>query len=66
VEQGRRHQCQYDTGCGDMILGIHGGRVRFDLDDKGGNVEFRYSLDVNSMLASENEMYIHVKESGRL
>jgi uncharacterized beta-barrel protein YwiB (DUF1934 family) len=65
VEQGRRHQCQYDIGYGDMMIGVHGSRIRFDLNDQGGNVEFRYSLDVNSMLASQNAMYIYVKENER-
>lgn len=63
VERGVRHQCHYDMGYGDMMIGVQGGNIKSTLDDKGGNVEFRYSLDVNSLLASENEMYIHVKES---
>lgn len=63
VERGVRHQCHYDVGYGDMLIGVLGGRVKSDLDDGGGSVEFRYSLDVNSQLASENEMYVNVKES---
>jgi uncharacterized beta-barrel protein YwiB (DUF1934 family) len=65
VEQGKRHQCQYDVGFGDMMIGVHGSRIRYDLDEQGGNVEFRYSLDVNSALASQNYMYIYVKENER-
>jgi uncharacterized beta-barrel protein YwiB (DUF1934 family) len=65
VEQGRRHQCQYDVGFGDMMIGVHGSKVQYDLGAHGGSVQFRYSLDVNAMLASENEMYIHVRESAK-
>lgn len=63
VENGVRHQCHYDTGYGEMMVGVSGGRIKSDLTDKGGNLEFKYSLDVNTMLASENEMFVHIKEN---
>lgn len=63
VEQGVRHQCHYDMGFGDMMIGVIGRRVKSSLDDSGGNLSFHYALDVNSMTASENEMYINVRES---
>jgi len=65
VEQGVRHQCYYDMGFGDLMIGVSGNRIKSSLTDAGGNLEFKYSLDVNSMLASENEMYINVQESTR-
>lgn len=64
VERGVRHQCHYDVGYGDMMIGILGSSIKSSLNDKGGNLAFKYSLDINSMLASENEMYVNVKESG--
>lgn len=27
VEEGKRHQCTYDTGCGTIILGVSGSRI---------------------------------------
>lgn len=65
VESGVRHQCHYDIGCGDLMVGVVGGRIRSSLTDSGGNLEFKYSLDINSLLASENEMFIHIKESAQ-
>lgn len=62
VERGVRHQCHYDMGFGEMMIGVHGSRIKSSLNDSGGNVEFKYSLDINSLLASENEMYIFVRE----
>lgn len=62
IEDGVRHQCQYDVGFGHMMLGINGHSVRSTLGHTGGDVSFKYSIDVNSMLASENEMTISVKE----
>ncbi|MCI8441258.1 MAG: DUF1934 domain-containing protein [Provencibacterium sp.] len=61
VEQGRRHQCCYETGYGELLIGVSGGAVSSTLTDEGGNLHFRYSLDVNTSLASENEVFIQVK-----
>lgn len=63
VEPGVRHQCHYDVGFGDLMIGVSGGQIKSSLTDAGGNLEIKYSLDVNTMLASENEMYVNVKES---
>ncbi len=62
VERGVRHQCHYDVGAGDIILGVLGNSIKSSLGDGGGRLEVKYSLDINSALASENEMYVHVKE----
>lgn len=63
IERGVRHQCHYDTGYGAMTIGVSGDRVFSDLDDHGGKLQFSYSLDVNTSLASENEVFINVRES---
>ena len=62
IERGVRHQCHYDTGYGAMTIGVSGDRVVSGLTDEGGKLEFAYSLDVNTLLASENAVYIHVRE----
>ncbi len=60
VQRGVRHQCQYDLGFGDMMVGVLGNQVKSTLGATGGNLALRYSLDINSMFSSENEMYVHV------
>ena len=62
VEQGVRHQCHYDTGFGSMTIGVSGDRVDCSLTDEGGRLEFAYSLDVNTLLASENSISVTVRE----
>lgn len=62
IERGKRHQCHYDTGVGSMMIGVSGDRVVSELNDDGGHLEFTYSLDVNTLLASENSVYINVRE----
>lgn len=61
IEAGRRHQCTYDTGYGNMILGVSGNRIDSTLSETGGEISFHYSLDVNTVLASENGVSIRVK-----
>ncbi len=62
VERGVRHQCHYDTGYGPMMIGVSGDRVVSTLGEHGGQLEFAYSLDVNTLLASENSVYVSVRE----
>ena len=61
VERGVRHQCYYDVGFGDLMIGVMGSRIKSTLNDRGGNLEFRYLLDIEAMHSSENEMYIHIE-----
>lgn len=62
IEKGKRHQCCYGTGYGEMLIGISGEQIVSRLSDEGGDLQFRYAIDVNSALASENEVFINVKE----
>ncbi|MFT8889738.1 MAG: DUF1934 domain-containing protein [Ethanoligenens sp.] len=63
LENGKRHLCQYDTGMGQMMVGISGCQIHSALDELGGELEFRYMLDVNSNLISRNEVRISIKEA---
>ena len=63
LEKSKRHLCQYDTGYGNLMVGIYTNQVACKLDDDGGTLEINYSLDINANLASMNELYITVKEA---
>ncbi|MFA9381391.1 MAG: DUF1934 domain-containing protein [Acetanaerobacterium sp.] len=65
IEKGRRHLCHYDTGEGEIMIGVFSDSITNTLGETGGDVSFKYSLDINSNLASENEVYINVKECQR-
>lgn len=62
IENGIRHQCHYDTGYGSMMIGISGNNILSRLNDQGGDVIFKYTMDINTSLASENEVYVNVEE----
>lgn len=63
IQKGVRHQCYYDVGFGEMMIGVNGHSIESSLDHQGGDLAFKYTLDVNSMLASENEMIVNIKEN---
>lgn len=60
IERGVRHQCHYDTGVGSMTIGVCGNKIVSTLGDNGGKLQFAYSLDINTTLASENEVTVTV------
>ena len=63
LENGKRHLCQYDTGYGNMMIGVFTSRLSSHLGDNGGSLEVIYTLDINSALSSLNELSITVKEA---
>lgn len=63
LENGKRHLCQYDTGYGNMMIGIFTSQLHAHLTDEGGELEVRYTLDINSNLSSSNEILITIKEA---
>ena len=62
IENGERHQCHYDNGFDDWIMGIEGSSIENGLEDNGGVLNFKYSMDINTMLTSEHEINIVGKE----
>lgn len=63
IEKGKRHQCHYDTGYGSLTVGISGNSIISTLSNLGGELDFSYSMDINSALTSENRVIITIKES---
>ena len=63
LEKGKRHQCQYDTGFGALLVGVFTSEVDSRLHDKGGELAVNYTLDINADLSSINEILITVKEA---
>ena len=63
LEKGQRHRCEYRTPYGNMTLGIFTEQVDINLDDNGGSVSVRYSIDIENELASTNELTLKIKEA---
>ena len=61
IEKGLRHQCSYGTEAGPLNIGIMGSFIRSTLSDDGGEVDFAYSMDVNTALQAEQRVTISVR-----
>ena len=64
VEKGMRHQCLYDMGFEAWVVGVIGDSIEPELSDDGGNISFKYTLDLNTAVTSENEIRINIREAG--
>lgn len=61
IESGVKHHCHYGTPFGQFMVGINATSIRNDLNDDGGELCFRYTIDVNSVYVSDNEVRITVR-----
>ncbi|MCL1904263.1 MAG: DUF1934 domain-containing protein [Oscillospiraceae bacterium] len=62
IEKGKKHHCHYGTPFGDFMVGITADDVICNLNDSGGDLYLKYTIDINSTLMSENEMFIDFKD----
>lgn len=62
LEENRRHHCTYQTPYGAIDLGTYASEITHDLDDKGGEVIFRYTLGFNGGISSAHYIHITVQE----
>ena len=63
LEKGQRHLCQYDTVAGALMVGIFTQDLESSLSEKGGDLKIHYTMDINSVLSSKNEISVTVKEA---
>ncbi|NLL91305.1 MAG: DUF1934 domain-containing protein [Ruminococcaceae bacterium] len=61
IEKGIRHMSYYTTDFGDIRLGIRADKIENQLNDNGGQLKLRYTLDINSMDLTTNELNINVR-----
>lgn len=62
VQQGRKHFCHYETPFGEFSVGVAARWVKNHLTEAGGSLAFRYTVDTNSTLLSDNEIHISLKK----
>ncbi len=60
LTKGERQHAVYNTGFGDLLLGVSGTKIRTDLGEQGGSLHLEYLLDINNAVASYNTLDIHV------
>ena len=63
-ELGKRHLFLYETPFGSTSMGIDTRRLNHGMGDTGGELEINYTIDVDSVIVSENSFVIQIRESG--
>ena len=61
LEKGKRTMFNYDTGYGNLIMGVYARDIQSSLADCGGDFDFHYTLDINSGMASAHDVYVSVR-----
>lgn len=61
IENGTRNVGHYGTNEGSLMVGVYTKQMESNLNEDGGDIYFRYALDINSSLISENEVFINIK-----
>lgn len=62
VEQGKKHHCHYGTPYGEIMVGVNSKEINSTLTENGGNVSFKYVIDVNSSYLGDFDISIDVKQ----
>lgn len=62
-EEGRRHLSMYETPYGSMAVGINTRHLLAEMDERGGDIEIDYAIEIDHEIAGRNVFQINVKES---
>lgn len=63
IENQKKHHCLYGTPYGDFIVGVNTEKIESSLNDNGGDLYFKYTIDINSVFMSDNEIFIKIEET---
>lgn len=63
-EKGQRHLSCYDTGMGQLTVGINAFDLSAAINDKGGKIDVGYTVEVDQLMTGINEFHITVREAG--
>lgn len=61
IERGKRHNCNYITPFGSMLIGIDAQKVYSTVKDGKGVLDLRYTIDFYGDVASQNELKIKIE-----
>ncbi len=62
LEKNKKHHCHYGTPYGDLTMGIFTHCIDNNVDDSGGELYLKYTVDINSSYISDNEIYIKITD----
>ena len=62
-QEGRRHLSMYNTPYGAMAIGVNTRHLLAEMDDRGGEIEIDYAIEIDHSVAGRNTFQINVKEA---
>ena len=62
-QEGRRHLSMYNTPYGAVAIGVNTRSLYVDLNEKGGEIEVDYTIEVEHSVAGRNVFKIVIKEA---
>lgn len=62
IKKGERNTCFYSTPYCNMVIGIYGEEIKYNLSEKGGELTLKYNIDSDLKLVSKNSVDISVRE----
>ncbi len=63
IEPGKKHHCHYNTPYGEMVIGIFTHVLENNLDENGGKLYMKYTIDINTSYMSDNEIIMNIKKA---
>ena len=61
LEKGKRHMSCYTTPHGSLTMGVYTNELRNSMTPLGGELEFHYTLDINSCMTSSHDVRVSVR-----
>lgn len=62
LEKGKRHYNPYYTDFGMLMVGIFTNKIDFCFSDNKGELNIKYSIDINSSFVSTNEVTVKIQK----
>ena len=60
-ENGQRHIGHYETPYGDFTISVMTNSVNVSIDDKGGNIDIDYIMDINNVAQTHHGISLNVR-----
>lgn len=60
-ENGKRHMSHYETPLGSFTIGVMTDDLKTDVNENGGDVRIKYTLDINNSATVENFLHLNIR-----
>lgn len=61
MDSKKKQHCHYGTPYGDMMVGIFTHAIVNELNEDGGSLYMKYTIDINSSYISDNEIFLKIQ-----